>query len=265
MLRWLYGAPRFRGRDRLIDAISMSFLPQPVQLPDGLLMDLDGAEWGQVAIMVSGANEPATLGLFDKLLNPGDIVFDIGANIGHHALVAGRAIGPTGWVYAFDPQPYNADRICRNAELNASRNILAVCAACGERDGFVRLPFQSPRDRGRLSLAYSSPNDLSTYVDVPIRRLDTFMNENDVGAGKLIKIDVEGYELEVIRGLGDRLTAFTNIVFELLQDADVKRTNCLIEMLTAAGFTLRDVEGNSWRLGKPLLELNVWATLRNHA
>jgi 23S rRNA U2552 (ribose-2'-O)-methylase RlmE/FtsJ len=72
-------------------------------------MDLDGAEWGQLTILVAGSTEPATLKLFEKLLNPGDIVFDIGAHVGHHALVASRAIGPKGRVYAFDPQPYNVN------------------------------------------------------------------------------------------------------------------------------------------------------------
>ena len=208
--------------------------------------------------------EPATLKLFERLLSPGDIVFDIGAHVGHHTLAASRMIGETGKVYAFDPQPYNVDRICRNAELNRLRNIVAVCAAAGERDGFLRLPFQSPRDRSRLSLAQDGPNDLPIFFEAPIRRLDTFMSENDVGVSKLMKIDVEGYEFKVIRGVGDRLTAFANIVFEVLEDSNIEDTICLIEWLTEAGFSLHDVEGNLWKPGKPLLERNVWATLDRH-
>ncbi len=263
LLRYLYSAPRFRGRDRLIDAISKSFLRRPVRLPDGLVMDLDASEWGQLAFLTTGATEPETLRLFERLLSSGDIVFDIGAHVGHHSLVAARAVGSKGTVYAFDPQPYNVDRICRNITLNKLRNIVSVCAAAGERDGFLRLPFQDARDRSRLSLARNGPNDLAIYVEVPIRRLDTFMAENHVTAGKLIKIDVEGYELEVIRGLGNRVTDFTNIIFEALEDADISRTNVLIKELTASGFVLCDVAGNPWKLGKPLLEQNVWAILGN--
>ncbi len=261
MLRWLYSAPRFRGRDRLIDAISASFLPRPEQLPDGLLMDLDGAEWCQVEIMATGSTEPATLKLFERLLRPGDIVFDVGAHVGHHALVASRAIGLTGQLYAFDPQPYNADRICRNAVLNMSSNIVTVCAACGEHDDFIKLPFQDSRDRSRLSLAHKGPNDLSSYVEVPILRLDTFMARHDISFGKLIKIDVEGFELEVILGLGNKLTAFENIVFEVLQVSEVNKTGRLINILISAGFSLRNVEGKPWKAGEPLVERNVWAEL----
>jgi len=245
-----------------MSAISASFLPRAERLHDGLLMDVDAAEWGQLAILTAGATEPATLALFERLLRPGDTVLDVGAHVGLHALVAARAIGEAGSIYAFDPQPYNADRICRNAELNGLQNLTVVCAAAGERDGFLRVPFQSLRDRSRLSLAQAGPNDLVTSIEVPIRRLDTFMRENDVSGAKLVKIDVEGYELEVIRGLGDRLSAVANLVFEVLEDVDVERTRRVIDVLTAAGFLLRDVEGNSWSLGQPLPEKNVWAALR---
>jgi hypothetical protein len=130
--------------------------------------------------------------------------------------------------------------------------------ACDEGDGFTRVPFQNPRDRTLLSLALGGPNDLSIHIEVPIRRLDKFMTENDVYVAKLIKIDVEGDEHEVIRGLGDRLTALTNIIFSVLQDIDVNRSNYLIEVLITARFSLCDVEGNSWKLGEPLFEQNVW-------
>lgn len=261
MLRRLHATPRFRGRDRLIGAISESFLPRAARLPNGLIMDVDAAEWGQLALLTAGANEPATLRLFERLLVPGDVVFDIGAHVGHHALVAARTVGETGKVFAFDPQPYNADRICRNAELNGVSNIVVVCAAAGERDGFLRVPFQSARDRSRLSLVEKGPNDLATRIEVPVRRLDTFISEHALGEGKLLKIDVEGYELEVIRGLGDRITSFTNIVFEVLDDADVDNTRCIVDILTAARFSLRDIQGNAWMPGRPLLERNVWAAL----
>lgn len=60
MLRRLYSAPRFRGRDRLIDAISKSYLPRPVQLPNGLFVELDCSEWEQLTILAMGSTEPTT-------------------------------------------------------------------------------------------------------------------------------------------------------------------------------------------------------------
>ena len=260
ILRLLYATPRFRGRDRLIGAIASSFVAKPTRLADGLAMQLDASEWIQLEILVHGAAEPATLALIAGLVREGDSVIDVGAHVGHHALVAARAVGATGRVYAIDPQPYNADRIARNAALNGLANLVAVCAAAGKESGFIKLPIQNDRDRARLSLLERGPNDLGVMVEVPLLRLDEFLTANDVTAPKLVKIDVEGYELEVLLGLGSRLGACENVILEVLENADPRRTGEIAKLLADAGFALKSVEGKFWQPGISLPENNLWAS-----
>lgn len=260
LLRRLYAAPRFRGRDRLISAIATSFVSKPIRLPDGLKMLLDVSEWIQLEILVHGATEPITLALIRKLVAEGDSVIDVGAHVGHHALVAARAAGARGRVYAIDPQPYNADRIARNAALNGLTNLIAMCAAAGQESGFIKFPIQSDRDRARLSLLERSSSNLSPMVEVPVRRLDEIMTANNLTAPKLVKIDVEGYELEVLMGLGNRLTACRNIILEILERSDAERTGNIAKLLADAGFSLKDVNGQPWQSGKSLPEHNLWAS-----
>jgi FkbM family methyltransferase len=242
-----------------MEAIARTFTTRPVRLPDGLLMDLDPSEWIQLEILTRGAAEPVTLQLTRKLVAEGDVVIDVGAHVGHHTLVAARAAGATGSVHAFDPQPYNADRIARNVEHNGLGNVVVVCAAVGAENVFIRIPIQSQRDRARLSLLAPGPNDLNTFVEVPLRRLDSYIDEHRLMAPKLVKIDVEGYELAVLRGLGERLKDCRNVILEVLDDADPERTREAVDLLTANGFSLRDCHGQPWKHGAPLVECNVWA------
>jgi FkbM family methyltransferase len=260
LLRWLYAAPRFRGRDRLIDMIAATFVAQPTRLPDGLTMQLDASEWAQLEILVKGATEPLTLKLIGNLVMDGDLVFDVGAHVGHHALVAARGVGETGRVFAIDPQPYNVDRIALNADLNNLKNIVAICAAAGKSDQFVRMPLQNQRDRSRLSFALDGPNNRCVEIEVALRRLDTFMALNNIAGARLVKIDVEGYELEVLLGLGSQLKECQNIILEILDEAATEKVTETIQLLVNTGFSLKDIMGRPWKIGQFLPEHNLWAS-----
>ena len=260
LLRLLYATPRIRGRDHLISTVADSFVVKPVRLPDGLMMYLDAVEWSQLEILVFGVVEPATTALIGKLVTHGDHVIDVGAHVGHHACFAARAAGATGRVLAIDPQPHNADQIARNASLNGLSNLITICAAAGQSNGFIRVPIQSDRDRSRLSILKRGPNDLDVLVEVPLRRLDELVEANGIVSPKLVKIDVEGYELEVLLGMGDRLMDCENIILEVLETADANRTDEIIRLLSSVGFTLRNIEGRTWLAGMELPERNLWAT-----
>jgi len=259
LLRRLHNGPYFRGRDRIISAIAEA---KPVRLADGLIMELDASEWVQFEILTKGATEPDTLGLITKLVNEGDVVIDVGAHVGHHAMVAARECGGSGRVLAIDPQPYNADRTARNAINNGFAQVQVLCAAVGDCDGFVSAQLQNRSDRARLSLALPGPNDLGTPIEVPIRRLDTIFAAHTVERAKLIKIDVEGFELEVLHGLGRRLVDCENLIVEILDDTLAHKKDTFFSLLREAGFTFRDVSGAVWQPGAPLIDGNLWASKR---
>ena len=258
-LRLFFALPYFRGRDRIIGFLSDSFVQKPIKLGDGLRMFLDASEYVQLEILVHGATEPLTLALIRKLVAVGDSVVDVGAHIGHHALVAAQEAGSKGRVIAIDPQPYNADRIACHAVLNSLDTITTICAAAGTLDSFVSLPVQSERDRSRMSLHQAGPNDLSVSVEVPLRRLDTIFAQHSLGEVKLLKIDVEGYELEVLRGVGSRLSDCRNIILELLEGTGAERNREVVNLLSAQGSDLFDVTGKPWQGAMPLPECNIWA------
>jgi FkbM family methyltransferase len=263
MIRRLYKtllrAPKFRGRGRLESALRRMLAP-PADDVGGFRMELDPQEWLQIHLLSGDQLERETLNLYRKLLRPGDTYIDVGAHVGFHVLAASACVGREGRLIAIDPQPYNCDKILTNSEINGLGNIVVVAAAAGPEDSFVLLPNQKRNDKARLTLAGGVRPSSASLFDVPVCRLDTIAARHGVKNVRLLKIDVEGYESEVLAGAADLLKRTDHILFESLPEADPSITQCIAATLAAEGFVLRKVNGDPWRIGSPLIENNVWAT-----
>ena len=254
LLKALARAPRFKGRDRLSSRVSESFAPRPITIEGGLRMILDPYEWIQQAIIIHGYTEPATTKLIQRLLSAGDVFVDVGAHVGHHALVGAKAVGSGGTVVAIDPQPYNAERIGQNALLNNMSQIEVIPAAISDYDGFARFPFQLGRDRARFAIG-GSPNDTSVTFECAVRRLDTVLESRGIQRVRLLKIDVEGFESQVLAGLGARLEVCEHVIFEQLpQDG-----GSAAQLLRDSGFEMMTVQGDPYSTSGLLPEGNIWA------
>jgi hypothetical protein len=84
------------------------------------------------------------------------------------------------------------------------------------------------------------------------------MRENDLARAKLLKIDAEGHELNVVRGLGNNIEAVENIIVENW-DPLREEYQELVQILKQRGFELRKVDGSPWPAGNELPEMNLWA------
>ncbi len=133
-------------------------------------------------------------------LAPGDAMWDVGANIGWFSLLAARAVGPSGEVTAFEPALRNAAQITLNAARNGV-SVTVVGAAVSDRSGWGRFDDLSSLT-GRLSAAGGAI--------VPMVTLDEWASGH--GAPAVVKIDVEGAELDVLRGAGTVLAAARPVI-----------------------------------------------------
>lgn len=126
-------------------------------------------------------------------------IIDIGGNFGYHTLHFAREIGPNGGiVYTFEPQPQNFALLKKNAVLNNYKNIVLYNNACGTKKELVKIPIMEPSkiyNMGDITPNYET-NRYSTYVYEQSIALDSlFLPDID-----LIKIDVQGWEPQVITG-----------------------------------------------------------------
>jgi FkbM family methyltransferase len=134
---------------------------------------------------------------FREVVRPGMTALDIGANVGAYSLLLGQWVGPAGAVYAFEPAPLMFDGLVRHIELNDLAGVVhPVRAAVGRTS--VTAPLVVAGTRGECRLASASDTGLPT-IDVAVTTVDEFCAQHHITPA-FIKIDVEGAELDVLRG-----------------------------------------------------------------
>ena len=149
------------------------------------------------------------------LLGPGDVGYDIGANLGYFSAVMSQAVGPSGRVVAFEPVPSTFARLSLCRELNDYTQLTPLLTAVGATRGEIELSFD-PRLPGDAS-SYERPHAQgSSRLRVPISPLDVLVETHDLPRPSVIKIDVEGHELAVLEGAMRTLENHRpKLVFEL--------------------------------------------------
>lgn len=209
---------------------------------------LDLSEGIDFSIYLLGAFERSTVATLRKLVKPGDVVFDIGANIGSHTLGLARSVGATGRVYAFEPSDFAFAKLKRNLALNTeletrtqARQILL--AATGneqlQAEIYASWPLEKddsvhPKHRGRLVTTHNATVDT----------LDRFVDREHIDRLNLIKIDVDGHELPVLQGGRRVLERFRpTLLMEMSPYVHAEERNSfaeLVALLRDAGYSIQD-------------------------
>lgn len=192
-----------------LEAIRRSFARRPeravVEYDRSLRIEVRIGEHMGSHLFWYGAYNRDLLALLDRLLSPGMLVLDIGANIGEIALACAARVSPGGRVYAFEPCESVAGLLRRNADLNASLELEIVEEALGERSGRGQLYdaaglFEDGSEHGGVLTMYASPERSTPVGEVEVGTLDRFVEGRRISRLDLIKIDVEGGELAVLKG-----------------------------------------------------------------
>lgn len=145
-----------------------------------------------------GDLDPKVTALARHCLNPGDCALDIGANLGIVATLMAQYVGPTGRVHAFEPAPRMIGYLRQTLAANPHLPLRLHEYALGSESAMLELAI--PRgNAGRASLV-ARPKWVKTLVQVPVKTLTDVAREENIRRVDFIKIDVEGFEAEVIKG-----------------------------------------------------------------
>jgi FkbM family methyltransferase len=194
-------------------------------------------------LAISGVWEPNVTAAFTRALAPGDVCLDIGAHIGYYTVLAGRLVGPRGRVYAFEPSPGNYRNLRANVDLNGLNNVITAQLAVGEERDSAVLYEGAPHNTGLTTLspvlAAKDPTPpRETIVDVgPVTSV---VPPEDLARVRLIKIDVEWHEIEVLRSLAPvfELGHGLSVLVEFTPHRDApEAASELIALCEAHGFT----------------------------
>lgn len=241
--------------------------PRVVRSQLGFKIEIrDYKEHIQSYIYWLGTFEPRESAVVRGLVRPGDYVMDAGANIGWFSLLASSIVGATGKIFAFEPFGATADHLDRDLALNGVSNVEVHRIALSDSSGKAKLTMI---ERGNIGTASLFARDADEGEIVDTGRLDAIVPKRRF---KLLKMDVEGAELRVLRGAQELLQAgrIENILFEI-NNAALRRagSSCaeLIAFVKSHGYRIRRIgrfRSEPFELAMALGQnINVLATLGN--
>jgi FkbM family methyltransferase len=227
---------------------NLSSRSQSVVEVEGHRMALASKEKYPPIRMAMGEYETETTQLFRDHINPGMTILDIGAHVGYYTLLAARLAGSDGRVFSFEPDQDNYALLVHNVQLNGYDNVTTVNQAVSDKSS-SRTLFISALDNGRHSM-YHQRQPESGSITVSATTADDYFGEINWPEIDLIKLDVEGSELDVINGMTELLkrSPAAKIIMELnpnlLENANVASMDLLSQVIKR-GFTLYRVEENT--------------------
>jgi FkbM family methyltransferase len=176
-----------------------------------------------------GTYEPTQTRLFEELVKPADVVYDIGAHFGYYTLLSSKLVGDRGRIIAFEPSPGNLARLYRHIELNRRSNVQVLELAVSDHEGTAH--FETRTGSGVGHLADDGP------LEVKLTTLDSL---SQLPLPQVMKIDVECAEVGVLNGAKSLFSKCKPVIFLSLHGDDLKKT-CL-EILSGHGYTFQQIE-----------------------
>jgi FkbM family methyltransferase len=197
------------------------------------------------------AYDPLTTDRFRAAVRRGTVVVDVGANVGHYALVAAAALRGTGEVLAYEPEPGTFRELVQNVDLNGFANVVARPVAVSDRRGTTQL-FVDSENEGGHSLAEANTRRAGGPVTVETVPLDQECHGRDVS---VLKIDAQGAEGAVLRGAMETLSRCRAVVFLELWPHGMRRCGddplATLDAIRALGYRARVIERRRGRIRDP--------------
>jgi FkbM family methyltransferase len=239
--RGLTGAkPSDRLLGKLIGAVESGTMVVPSGHGAGLKFDMSSlpishAHFGSLAY---GTLENAVQEALVRHLGPGDVFYDIGANLGFFAMLGARFVGPTGVVYAFEAAPDNAEAIKVNVSVNGLTKVEVIAKAVSDHPGVGELQVVDDQSWSKLADYGEHPNT-EQVLEVELVSIDQLMADGAIRPPTVVKIDVEGAELAVLEGMRGTIDAYQPAIICELHDTHAE----FVKFARSCGYRLINLEG----------------------
>jgi len=234
-----------------------SHLKKDFAIIDGHKMFLDSND--SLRLSINGVYEEFETEIVKKYVKSGDVVLDIGANIGYYTLILARLVGKKGKVFAFEPDPENFNILQRNVEINGYHNVVLLNKAVVNKTGKIYLSL-SEENKGDHRIASSLSRKT---IEIESIKLDDYF-ENDQNID-FIKMDIQGAEDAAIHGMIQLLTQnkemkmLTEFSPNLLKECGVEPDQHL-ERLVKQGFKIFHIN----RKKRKMMDLDINNILKTY-
>lgn len=178
--------------------LAMASIIWPVELPFGALWFPRKDNLGEA--LLAGSFESSELAFVERFLRPGMTVLDLGAHHGLYSLLASKRVGRDGRVFAFEPSPRERRALRANLLLNYCRNVFVQGVALGAEEKEEDLFVVQGHQTGCNSLRPPDALSATKPMRVQVVKLDNWLAKQKIDRVDFIKLDVEGAELETLKG-----------------------------------------------------------------
>lgn len=218
--------PRYPGREFVVD-----------NGPNRYLCNLSSyIEWN---LAVFADYEGPEKKLFADVLRAGGrrVMLDVGANVGVHSLCFGRIMQQ---VVAFEPNPEVFVRLQQNIALNADIVVTSHCVGLGDIPGALRFYQPAYENKGTGTFDAASAPHHYTTLDLPVARADDFLAQHGIDAIDAVKIDVQGYEPNVLAGMVETLAVHQPVIWMEVSEPTIVELNRRggLDTLLPAGYRM---------------------------
>ena len=199
---WYYGQYKQRGKDLTKEHL--------IEVKTGCkLFVLPNDPGISTELIRLQSHEPVTTEFLSKKLKEGMVCLDVGGNIGYYATLESKKVGKSGHVIAVEPSPINFHYLNRNLALQKQENWEIYNLAFGDTDGETNFLVSKFSNLSRIiQKGDKVPFDKFEIINLPMKKIDTFLQEKRIEKLDLIRMDIEGYELSALLGAKETLRKF---------------------------------------------------------
>ncbi|MEO5890126.1 MAG: FkbM family methyltransferase [Ferruginibacter sp.] len=174
--------------------------------------------------------EPLQTQAFIKTIKKGDTIFDVGANVGYYTALGSILTGDQGRVFSFEPLARNISYLYRHVEINKLTNVTIIPSACSDSLSILKFIESSNTAMGRLENSEMAGSSDTKISIIPTVTLDAIADKIE-GFPKVLKIDVEGAEVAVLKGAEKIISISKPAIFLSVHSQELRKA-CLDYLLT---------------------------------
>jgi FkbM family methyltransferase len=164
-------------------------------------------------LQIYQSHEPLTTHLMIKELKQDMVCLDLGSNIGYYAVIESNIVGQSGKIFAIEPSPVNFPILKVNLENQKKNNFSTHNIAIGDKNEDMEFIISSKSNWSKIRMNNEKINPEDKIIKIPVKTLDSFVQENDIKKIDILRMDVEGFEYNIILGANKILEKFKPKIF----------------------------------------------------
>ena len=164
-------------------------------------------------LQIYESHEPLTTHLIINELKQDMVCIDLGSNIGYYAVIESNIIGESGKIFAIEPSPINFPILKLNLENQKKNNFVAYTIGIGDKNEEMEFIISAKSNWSRIRMNNEKINSEDKVIKIPVKTLNSFVNENDIKKIDILRMDVEGFEYSILLGANEVLEKFKPKLF----------------------------------------------------